>query len=164
VDGGIAELRIALELDPKNSVTRRNLGNALQRKGDLDGVIKVHLGALEINRNDADAHNNLGWLLATGPDRVRDGKRAVEHATRACELSAWKEAGAIDTLAAAHAEAGDFAKAVERQKQALDFPAFVAADGEGGRQRLALYAERKAFRDPAYIPGEASPPPGEEKP
>ena len=49
--------------------------------------------------------NDLAWLLATAPDaRFRDGPRAVEHATRACELSGWRDAAALDTLAAAYAE------------------------------------------------------------
>jgi tetratricopeptide (TPR) repeat protein len=164
LSGALAELEIALKLDPRNVITRRNLGNTLQRMGNLKGVQKLYLEAIEIDPNNADAHNNLAWLLATGPDEVRDGKRAVEHATRACELTAWKEPGSIDTLAAAHAEAGDFSKAAEHERKALDFPAFVEADGEGGRQRLELYTEQKAFRDPAFLPREADPPPGEEKP
>jgi tetratricopeptide (TPR) repeat protein len=157
-EGAIAELRIAHELDPKNPITRRNLGNMLQRTGDLEGVIELHRQAIEIDPKDAGAHNNLAWLRATGPERIRDGKRAIEHATRACELTGWKEPGYIDTLAAAHAEAGDFAKALEHQREALDFPAFVEADGEGGRRRLELYAGQKAFRDPAFIPREGDPP------
>ena len=42
--------------------------------------------------------NELAWLQATCPEaKARDGKQAVEHATRACELSAWKEAAFLDT-------------------------------------------------------------------
>jgi hypothetical protein len=40
----------------------------------------------------------------------------------------------------------------------------VKADGEGGRQRLELYTEQKAFRDPAFLPRKADTSPGEEKP
>ena len=36
-----------------------------------------------LDPKDARAHNFLAWLLAVGPDGLRDGKRAVLHATRA---------------------------------------------------------------------------------
>jgi hypothetical protein len=107
----------------------------------------------------------LAYLAAAGPDGVRDGKRAVEYAARACELSGRKDPDHIDTLAAAYGEAGDFDKAIEYQKEALSFPAFEKADGKGGRERLELYARRQPYRDPALVPAsrEPAPPPREVK-
>jgi tetratricopeptide (TPR) repeat protein len=87
--------------------------------------------------------NTYAWSLATYPDDAfRDGQRAVELATRACELSSWKDANYIDTLAAAHAEAGDYAKAVRLQEQAL---ALGPLDDEA-RRRLDLYRAGRPFR------------------
>ena len=55
-------------------------------------------------------------VLATCPeDRIRDGKRAVELAKRACELSSRQVATCVETLAAAYAEAGDFEAACDTQ-------------------------------------------------
>jgi hypothetical protein len=85
-------------------------------------------------------------MLAVGPDGVRDGKQAVAHATRACELTGWKMPNCLDTLAAAYAATGDFDRAVEYQQKALSFPDFEEADGKGGRERLRLYMQRKPFR------------------
>jgi hypothetical protein len=107
---------------------------------------------IRINPSDADAHNQLARVLATGPARVRDGKLAVEYATRACELTGWKNPNFIDTLAAANAETGDFDRAVEIQKKALAFPDFQKADGKGGRERLHLYERKMPYRDPALAP------------
>lgn len=65
--------------------------------------------------------NGLASLRATCPDeKHRNGQQAVEYATKACELTAWKNGGWIDSLAAAYAEAGDFDKAVEWQQKGMD--------------------------------------------
>ncbi len=59
-------------------------------------------------------------MWATCPDEAyRDGAKAVESATKACELGGWKDADHLDTLAAALADAGEFAEAVRRQEEAL---------------------------------------------
>ncbi len=53
-------------------------------------------------------------MLATSPvDELRDGKRAIELATKACELTKYKLAHILSTLAAAYAETGDFPTAIK---------------------------------------------------
>ena len=95
---------------------------------------------------------------------MRDGKRAVEHATRACELTGVEIPEYIDTLAAAHAEAGDFDQAVEFQKKALTLPEYAKKQRPRDQERLKLYARKKPYRDPALAPREVAPPPREVKP
>src|SRR5262249_50526800 len=97
-------------------------GFALRNKGDLDRAAVEYREAIRLNPKYAKVHHMLAWLLAAGPDRLRDGKQAVEHAARACELTDWKDPAIIEVLAAAHAEASDFAGAVESKKRALSFP------------------------------------------
>jgi tetratricopeptide (TPR) repeat protein len=147
LDGALAELREAIRLDPKLAVAHDNLGEALKQKGDVDGALAAFHEAIRVDPKHAGAHNNLAWLLAVGPDGVWDGRQAVVHATRACELSDWARPECLDTLAAAYAAAGDFDRAVEYQTKALSVPAFVEADGPGGRYRLQLYEQKKPYRE-----------------
>jgi len=152
LDAAIEAYEEAIRLDPKHAPAHNGLGNALRGKGNTDGAIKAFRDAIWADPNFGEAHNALAWLLSVGPDALRDGKRAVGHATRACELTRWQDPGCIDTLAAAHAAAGNFDKAIAFQKKALSFPAFQKADGKGGRERLDLYERKMPYRDPALTP------------
>jgi hypothetical protein len=101
---------------------------------------------LELNPGDAWAKNNLAWLLATCPDSsIRNGTLAVQHAKEACELSDYKDATKLDTLAAAYAEMGDFAAAAYWQSTAVSMvPAESSAEYKA---RLKLYDNNKPYRD-----------------
>lgn len=105
--------------------------------------------AIRHNTTDVEVHNGLVWLQATCPvAHYRDGKKAVESATRACELTKWQEHGCLDTLAASYAEAGDFDTAVKWQKSALEL---LPKDDEQIRKdyhmRLELYQAKKPYRE-----------------
>jgi tetratricopeptide (TPR) repeat protein/serine/threonine protein kinase/WD40 repeat protein len=90
--------------------------------------------------------NQRAFLLAVVPDeKLRNGKQALEDATKANDSSKYSNYEHLDTLAAAHAETGDFDEAVKWQEKA------VAAAPELTRAqytaRLALYGDRKPYRE-----------------
>ena len=101
--------------------------------------------AVELAPKLTDANNAISWFLATCNNAsYRNGKEAKKYGETACKLSQWKEWSFIDTLAAAEAELGDFEKAVEMQKKALEIaPAKVHDDC---RERLRMYENKKPFR------------------
>ena len=77
--------------------------------------------------------------------RFRDGKRAVQTATKACELTYWKDAMILDTLAAAHAESADFESARKWQSKAIELLTDLS-EKDDFKKRLKLYQENKPFR------------------
>ena len=91
-------------------------------------------------------------MLATCPDPAhRDGKKAVENGTIACELTDWKVSAQLDTLAAAYAEAGDFLNAIKLENQAIDSQKNEALLADQ-KDRLALYQSYRPFHMDKYVP------------
>jgi tetratricopeptide (TPR) repeat protein len=121
---------------------------ARQETGDAPGAAAAWEEAVRLDPEFTPALDHLARQLAVGPDGSRDGKRAVGHAARACELTGWKRPGYLDTLAAAYAEAGDFDKAVEFQKKALSIGEFEGQLGAEARTRLDLYTRKAPYRQP----------------
>ena len=89
--------------------------------------------------------NDYAWMLAVCSEaRFREGARAVTLATKACELSGWKNSSRLDTLAAACACAGDFESAVRWQSEAVK----LSKDREDSQKysdRLTLFEQKKAY-------------------
>lgn len=120
-------------------------GDAWKAKGDYKKAAADYRRALQLSPAHRDALNALAWLEATCPDpSLRNGKEALQKARRVCELTKWKDADFLDTLAAACAETGDFEQAVRYQSAAIS----EAPAPERGQmqKRLALYRERKPYR------------------
>ena len=84
--------------------------------------------------------NNLSWVLATSPDeQTRDGKRSIKLATEAAELTDYKAAFILSTLASGYAEIGDFETARQWASKAVE----LAEDDE---QRVGLQEELDSYK------------------
>ena len=131
----------------KDASTHLLRGHAFSELGEYERALLDLEEALRMAPKSADAHNALAWILATaGTPGFRDGRRALELAKKACALSGWANAAHLDTLAAAYAEAGNFAEAVKWQEKALADPAFKGAEHKDAQARLELYKRKKAYR------------------
>lgn len=146
--GGEADLAEAAKLMPNDPSVYVARGSAAARRGKYADANKELAEALRLNPKHAGALNLRAWVYATCPDPdYRDGAKAVEFATRACEETKWKTAGYIDTLAAAYAEAGKWEDAIKWQKKAMEDADLPAFEGKDAKERLTLFEEKKAFRD-----------------
>jgi len=131
------------------------LATAYATRGELYSALGAHQAAVEdldkalaSGSRDAEVYNTLAWLLATSTqDGLRNAQRAKELALTACELTRYPEPNFVDTLAAAHAEAGEFDDALRFQQKALESPEFEKRFGKEGRARLELYAARRPYRE-----------------
>ena len=130
----------------KDAQTQRFRGIAFAELGEYERALLDLEEALRTAPKDAEANNAVAWTLATAAvPGFRDGKRAVELAKKACELTHWREPSLLDTLAAAYAESGNFAEAVRWQEQALSFEGFGKLHPDA-QERLALYRKKRPYR------------------
>jgi len=143
----IKDMTKAIDLDPKNPRYYSNRASSEERIELYADAVRDWEKVLALDERDNDTAYLLARLLATCPDeKVRDGKRAVELASRACERSAWNVAWYIDTLAAAYAEQGRFRLAAHYASKAMDV-------SEDEREvalfgwHLALYQKQQPCRE-----------------
>ena len=122
------------------------LGKAREQQGEHQEAVR--------------AMGTAAWLMATDPEpMIRNGRRAVELAEYLVRDDGGQEPESQDILAAAYAETGDFAKAVETEKTAVELAAKAGQEALAAamRQRLSLYERRLPFRDTPKAEGRLSP-------
>src|SRR5262249_53243474 len=150
----LADANVAIKLKPRTdfyswrATDLRLRAEAYRILGQAELALSDLRESVHVAPKGPEAYDELAWFLATCPkDRFRNGAEAVSDAKKACELSRWQRSGEIDTLAAAHAEAGDFDQAVKYEKQALNDSSLAPKEREEREKRLALFQQRKPFRD-----------------
>lgn len=148
-DKAISDYNKAIEIDPNSAEAYVGRANARIQKKQYTEATNDLERAAQLNPKRLDVVlNSVAWLRATCPEkRIRNGRKAIKEATKACELTEWKIWGYIDTLAAAHAEAGNFDEAIKYQKQILPMAQEEPKLAEEAKQRLTLYEHRKPYRE-----------------
>jgi Flp pilus assembly protein TadD len=146
----VAQWQKVLAIRPTDAEAHRNIASALRKQGNIKGAIAEYEEALNITPQDSVALNNLAWILATSSDAsVRDGARSVTLAVKAVQASGSKDPNFIRTLAAARAEAGQFAEAVAAAETAK---ALASAQRKGElasrlEEEIARYRAGAALRE-----------------
>lgn len=160
LDQAIADYTQAIQLNPRYTDAYMARGQTWKQRRAFDQAIREFTALIQIEPDSSVGHWSLARILATCyMAEFRDGKRAVDEATRACELTRWQDPDCLDTLAAACAESGDFEAAVKRQTQAIRLlrqnvpSALLKAQDVTGRRgvgfddRLAFYKSKKPTRE-----------------
>jgi tetratricopeptide (TPR) repeat protein len=139
----------AIALAPERPIPYLNRGVAYGGKGEYDKAKADFASVIALAPDFSPAYNNLAWQEATCSQvAFRDGKDAVQNATKACQLSQWQNINQIDTLAAASAEAGDFANAIKWETQVMQSSDLAPEDVTTARERLSLYQTRQTYHRP----------------
>jgi tetratricopeptide (TPR) repeat protein len=134
-----------LELVPQDGLAANNRGCALLLLGRFSEAEADLVRTMELYPQFASAQKNLAWLRATCPDEGhRSGPLAVELARRALDMIQWDQPEWLQVLAAAEAEAGNFAAAAAWQEKAI--AATTTGIDSPAHRRLRLYQSQQPFR------------------
>ncbi|MCA9213835.1 MAG: ASPIC/UnbV domain-containing protein [Planctomycetales bacterium] len=143
-------MQSALERNPQNADGWNELGVMHLMSRDSAQAATCFERALKINGRAFSAANNLAWIRATSAnEKLRDGNEAVRLASILASGPGANRADVLDTLAAAHAEAGNFSAAVEAAQKAIRLADEQANSTLAARirQRLDLYQQEKPFHE-----------------
>jgi tetratricopeptide (TPR) repeat protein len=159
----IEKFTAALEQDNALFVALRGRADAYLSIGKQADAIADYHQALQVRPKEPGLLNNLAWVLATSPDEnLRDGKRAIELAKQGCEVTEYKEAHILSTLAAGYAESGEWDEAIKWSKKAIEVGGESIDDQL--KKELASYEQKKPWRERQEITEEQENAAAEEKP
>jgi tetratricopeptide (TPR) repeat protein len=150
LDSSIQAHRESLGIRPYTAPGHVQLAILLLMGGKVGEALDHYRTALRVQPDDVDVLMLLAWTLATEEDpRYGNGAESLELAQRACRLTDFRYAPALDVLAAALADTGEFAEAVDRAQAAQQLAQASGQEALAGRiqQRGQLYAKKQPYRD-----------------
>jgi Flp pilus assembly protein TadD len=139
----------ALRIDSDYAGAYYNLGKVFVNQGRIEEAIVNYRKALHFSPDMTEALYNLSWILSTYEnERYRNGEEAVKLAERLCKITQNNQPLALDALAAAYADAGNFDEAVSTSKKALKLALLLGPQELvlGLKKRLKLYQAKRPYR------------------
>jgi tetratricopeptide (TPR) repeat protein len=148
LDTAMREYQNELKIQPGFAPAHADLGLVLSQKAQIKQAVAEWEKAIELEPNNLNAACNLAWVLATQADAsVRDGNKAIALAQHAVNLSGGTNPRILRLLAAAYAETGRFAQAIEvaqkaaqlaREQNNVDLAETLRRNVESFRSNLPL--------------------------
>ncbi len=148
LDGAMKEFQIALKLKPDDPLVYDGLADALKRQGKFRELADLRIQQVAQQPANLAFALKVARALTTDPlTEARNGAAAVEIARRVCEATKNENIVALDVLAAASAETGDFGQAEATIRKAMETPQGRTPNYTVELQkRLVLYqAHQKPF-------------------
>ena len=139
------EFGIALRYQPQSAQIYWLRGLANLQDFSYPQAISDFKKVVQLDTKVYLGHLHLSIVLAACPrDSLRNGKLALTHATKACELTEWQNWQSLDAISIAYAELGMFEDAINYQVKAKEFlPNDKIKLHEA---RIQLYEQKKPFR------------------
>ncbi len=125
--GAVTELREAAELDPENPNIQNSLGLAYQGLRLPDRAIPHYQKAIQLKPNSPEFENNLGTAYAA----AKQWDLAIQCFQKAADNYLYRTRHvAYDNLGSAYHNKGDYRRAIENYKKAVEFsrdyaPAYI---------------------------------------
>jgi len=149
--------RKASRLRPDFASFHGGLATTLVDIGKIKEAIVEYEAAIKLDATNGLVTNNLAWILATCPEAsLRNGKRAVELASRAVQLVGDNNPTVVGTLAAAYAEVGRYKDAAVTAEKARAL-ALATGDSElvdWHSLLLGTYQTGQPYRESSLKPKE----------
>ena len=120
-DSSSIATELIVKLDDGGLLVRQQSLDILRQAASAAPARKMELyhQALGVDPTYAAAHNNLAWLLATGPSELRSAAESLTHARRALELDT-DNATYLNTLGVALCRTGEFDESIAKLQRSLD--------------------------------------------
>lgn len=145
LEDALASMDTAVKLAPQDADIVCSRADLLADLGRYEDALLDYAQAIDLNKKFEHAYRNGAWLLATCPDdSIRDVEGALAGAQAALDCGYGERHAALDTMAAALANAGRFDEAVGTIQQAIEIaPEDVQAAYQARQQ---LYESGQPFR------------------
>ena len=146
----IAAWQRATVANPGFAPAHFNLGNALDARGKVKLALAAWRNGLAVDPNHVPTLRRAAWRLSTDRDAsLHNAAEAIALAERAARLTGGQDANVLDGLAAAYAEAGRFAEAVETGNRALRLATQQGKQDLAAeiKARVGLYERKTPYRD-----------------
>jgi len=152
-DEALVEFTNAVQLNPAYPWAHFEMAMALLKQGrNVEAVAELHEARV---RDPDDLHilTASAHVLASIPDpQARDGKTALELATKANDLTEGGQVAVLNALGMAQAETGDFTNAIAVTQKALDLAGAARSEKLQAlqsqlHQELQLYQNHQPWRE-----------------
>ena len=145
LDEALVNLSNAIDQDGTDADVICSRGDLLVDLGQYGEALDDYARAIDLNPKLQHAYRNGAWLLATCPDdSIRDVEGALNGAKAALECGYGERHAALDTMAAALANAGRYDEAIATIAQAIKIAPQEAVPAYQARQQL--YESGQPFR------------------
>ena len=144
------ELSTAARLDPSDARPHLLMGQLLLRQGLDAEAVPLLRDALQLDPNDGQILIFAASVLAADENsQVRNGAEAHKLAEKIVKLTGGQQPAALDTLAMACAENGQFTEAVQAEQKAIKLSETAGQKDDIAvmQKRLQLYEHHQPWRE-----------------